>query len=255
MLWHVTNTSLHILGSIHLTDEPLLLSEKMTTAVDRAEVLAFEANLDAPPDPLIGRYKRGIRLSNSIAEDLFRETVSLWDQFQFDRDELESLQPWLAATRLTNALAQQHGLKYDDGIDRKIFNQGKRLRKKHFFLESVNVFSNIMSQSPLIEQERYLALIVREPKEEMQRIRQMVAAWKAQRPDDLTPIVERELKLLPSIFATGVDGRNRNWLPQLLRLVRSGKDTVVIVGALHMIGPGNLSDLLLDHGFSCVRCT
>ncbi|SDN87740.1 TraB/GumN family protein [Polaromonas sp. JS666] len=253
MLWHVTNTSLHILGSIHLSGTPLLLSEKMAATVERAEVLAFEANLDAAPDPLIGRYKRGTLLSTCISADLFRDTVNLWDQFRFDRNELEGLQPWLAATRLTNALAQQHGLQYAEGIDRKIFSQGKHLRKKLFFLESVNVFAQLMSQSPPIEQERYLSLIVQEPEEEMQRIRQMAAAWKAQRPDYLIPIVSREISLIPRTFAAVVNARNRNWLPQLLRLARSRKNTVAVVGALHMVGPGSLVDLLLEQDFACVR--
>lgn len=254
MLWHVTNTGLHILASIHLSDAPLLLSEKMAVAVEGAEVLAFEANLDAAPDPLIGKYKRGTRLSTSIAEDIFRDTVNLWDQFRFDRNELEGLQPWLAAIRLTNALAQQHGLQYANGIDRKVLNQGKRLRKKIFFLESVNVFAQLMSQSSRLEQERYLSLVAQDPEGEMHRIRQIISAWKAQRPDDLIPIVSRERDLLPHIFAAVVNGRNRNWLPQLLRLARNKKNTVVIVGALHMVGSGSLVDLLLEHGFSCVRC-
>lgn len=255
MLWRVADTNLYILGSVHVSDEPLVFSEQTVIALEKAEILAFESNIDAVTDPLIGRFKSGSRLNNTIPKDLFDDTSYLWARFLFDPNELNGLQAWRVGFRLMSEIMQQHGFLFNEGIDRRVLELGKSQQRKLFFLESINAVSLIMSKVPSAEQELFLALTVRKTEEEVQLLRQIVTAWKNQKPDDLIPVLNREFRLLPAMYSALLHDRNKAWLPQLLRLARGRRNTVAIVGALHMVGPNNLSDLLSNQGLPCARLT
>ena len=64
---------------------------------------------------------------------------------------------------------------------------------------------------------------------------------------------------LDAFFDILLDGRNRNWLPTLTRLLespdRAGTTIFVAVGSLHLVGPGSLPDLLRREGYRAVQPT
>ena len=43
--------------------------------------------------------------------------------------------------------------------------------------------------------------------------------------------------------------RNRRWLPQLEELLRANDNSLVVVGALHLVGQEGLLDLLRKKGY------
>ena len=45
-----------------------------------------------------------------------------------------------------------------------------------------------------------------------------------------------------------IDGRNRDWLPRLVEISEKGPRTLVVVCALHMVGPSGIPTLLRDLG-------
>ena len=53
----------------------------------------------------------------------------------------------------------------------------------------------------------------------------------------------------PNLYRTLVSARNERWLPQLKRLLDSPQNTLVVVGALHLVGAGGLLELLRRDGF------
>jgi hypothetical protein len=49
------------------------------------------------------------------------------------------------------------------------------------------------------------------------------------------------------------EDRNRRWIPQIEALLSGGEDTLVIVGALHLVGDVGLVELLRARGYSVER--
>jgi uncharacterized protein YbaP (TraB family) len=49
------------------------------------------------------------------------------------------------------------------------------------------------------------------------------------------------------------EDRNRRWLPQIEALLAGDEDTLVIVGALHLVGDIGLVELLRARGYSVER--
>lgn len=251
MLWHVEDTALHILGSVHVSNRPLELSEQMSLAVGAAEVLAFEANLDATPDLAAARYGSAEALSKNIPAALFDDTQRLWIEHQLETGELQRLRPWWAAFRLMNAAMSRRGFVPEEGIDRRLLNVGKNTGKSLFFFESVGASLLPFSKAPAHEQEVFLSRVAQHTEEGLRELEFIVAAWESQDPEKLLPVVERAIALMPIAYAAALAGRNRAWLRHFTRLARSGRRTVAVVGALHTIGPENIPMLLTAAGHKC----
>ncbi|MDP3610586.1 MAG: TraB/GumN family protein [Rubrivivax sp.] len=252
MLWHVRDTNFSFLGSVHLASRPFTFPAKVESALEHADVLAFESNLDVAPDTTSGRYSKSVRLSQSISDSLYRDAAQLWASLALLPGDLERARPWLAAITLMNGLLSQHGYDPRHGVDRQVLNLGKLRRKTLFYLEDVNAGLLPFKQAPLPEQEGFLANAVRNTEESVRDVEVMINAWETRQPNELLPIAEKGRLRTPTIFAAAISGRNRKWLPKLLKLVRSGKRTVATVGALHLItAADSLPSLLAKHGYAC----
>jgi hypothetical protein len=59
----------------------------------------------------------------------------------------------------------------------------------------------------------------------------------------------------PELFRQIVVERNRNWLPRIEQMLAEGtdKDYLVVTGALHMIGPQGLVEMLRARGYRITR--
>jgi uncharacterized protein YbaP (TraB family) len=64
----------------------------------------------------------------------------------------------------------------------------------------------------------------------------------------------RKPELFPAYLDAILGKRNRAWIPQLERLHEAG-GAFIAVGAGHLVGPGNVNDLLAQRGYTITRVT
>jgi uncharacterized protein len=58
----------------------------------------------------------------------------------------------------------------------------------------------------------------------------------------------------PELFGVIITDRNRNWLPRIEQMLADPeKDYLVVTGALHMVGPQGLVELLRSRGYRITR--
>jgi uncharacterized protein len=50
------------------------------------------------------------------------------------------------------------------------------------------------------------------------------------------------------MFDILIDRRNWNWVPTIVQIARNQELRLIVVGALHTVGPTGLPRLLLEHG-------
>jgi len=60
-------------------------------------------------------------------------------------------------------------------------------------------------------------------------------------------------KVMPKLYDDLIDQRNRRWVPQVPSLTKKSGDTLVVVGALHLIGDRGLVALLEKEGLKIER--
>jgi uncharacterized protein len=255
MYWQLVGTNLHVIGSIHVSSNPLSLNSATTKIIDEAEVVAFETNFDLASSPQSGLYANSNSLSKNIPPDLLADTQDIWVRSNKPPDELDRHQPWHAAFVLMNASLYSRGFSPTHGIDRQVIELAKRAGKNFFFLETLASAFEPFRAAPHDEQLRFLSNVVRNTEEGVRDVSTMVESWENNAPDLLNPIREKSIRLMPKTYAGALGGRNRQWLPKLIKLARGRKKAVAIVGALHMLGADGLPAMFGAAGIECRHAT
>ena len=247
MLWNVEGTGVRLLSTMHIYDSPMVLGDAIDAAIDEAQIVVFEASLEAPRDPRLSLFKSGGRLSDAITPDLFAATVADCQQLGIDVD-IESRRPWAMAIAVVGAHARSWGFTFP-GVEEAV--KARLGLKTRQYLETPDAQMQPMAKGPALEQEAMLHHAVRRTAEGHETMLRMARAWGERRPEDLQLVFDQQNEAFPTINAGLLRERNAKWLPHILRLTKGRRKAVVAVGGLHMVGPGNLLELLAGAGYTC----
>ena len=108
---------------------------------------------------------------------------------------------------------------------------------------------NILAGLSAADQARFLDLTVTELKDADRETREILAAWRSGNAAKLASLMSEDYARFPGLYRALVTDRNRRWLPQIERLLKADQDTLVVVGALHLVGAGGLVQLARADGF------
>ena len=250
MHWRVAGSDLWLLGSVHVADRELRLDPRIAAAIAGAEVLAFEADFRLFHDHAVSSYAKIDRVSAHVPSELFADTQRMWADLGFPDADLERTRPWWVMLCLMSRVLERHG--FASGVDGQVLTGGVQSGKELFFLEPRMAGLEPFRRAPLAEQIKGLSIVVRETAEGVRDVRAILDAWLANRPQDLDALIPKFIDQMPHSYSGALAGRNKAWLPKILRLLRAGRPTVVTVGTLHMAGAGSLLELLERHGFESV---
>jgi uncharacterized protein len=252
MFWNVRGSDVFLLGSVHVANRPLALSPRLLAALDAAEIFGFEANFDLAVDRALTHLRPNDRLSERIPADLFAEARDSWIAHGFPEADLEHLRPATVGFQISNHDKAANGYTNSLGIDQPLLVRARREKRTMYFLESKNDGYAPFANAPPDEAEFFLGKTIREPDSGLQDTAKLVDAWENDDIDTIGQIGARALADMPVSFTAAIAGRNKKWLSRLVRLVKSKKRAVVIVGALHMTGHDNLPELLKRAGHECI---
>lgn len=268
LLWKATrgDTTVYLLGSLHMLqagDYPL--SDDIQHAYDRAAQVLFEIPprqmglLGAlGPTMAMGMYPD---LRHGLADDIDAAT---WQRLQdYARRNgmsvfaLSRMRPWMVS--LTILAMETKKLAYDPqrGLDQYFMNKAQADHKRTGGFESVEQQVRILASEPLSEQVRGLQKMMAEMPKFPAQMGQMHDLW---RRGDAVAIYRQamaEFRDEPEMGRRMLEERNRAWVPQIDRLAAAVHgDTLVVVGALHLLGPNGLVELLKRNGYRVERiCT
>jgi uncharacterized protein YbaP (TraB family) len=252
MLWKLRGTDVYILGTVHRADRPLPLSPAATAALGAADTVAFEANFEFEVDRSLTHYKPTDALSKHIPADLFAATQAAWTERGFAIEDLERSKPASIVFQIADVDCKRRGFEHRLGVDQGVLEFAKRERKKLYFLESTSDGYVPFAKAPASEMEIFLRRTVADPEEGLRDTATLVNAWAADDLEALAGVGARSLRLMPICFGAAIAGRNKAWMKPLTRLILAKRKAVIVVGALHMVGPDNLAELLGRAGHECV---
>ncbi len=73
-------------------------------------------------------------------------------------------------------------------------------------------------------------------------------AWKNGDTHTVARMENKEDREAPFLVQRMVTKRNANWIPKIEGELKTGKPTMIVVGARHLCGPYSVIDLLRAHG-------
>lgn len=258
LLWQVGDggSRVHLLGSFHLLkpgDYPLAAS--VEAAYAGAARVVFEITPEQALSPALATAmtERGmLPAGQSLTGLVSGETRAGLVRFLGSEAALPTVdrfKPWFLTLGIAISAMTQAGYDPALGLDMHLMQRAQADGKATGGLETAEDQIDALDGTPLSEQEISLREALRPMPELREEIDTLHRYWRQADVSGLEDeMLARMLELTPVSAKLINSDRNRRWLPQIQAMLDSGQPTLVVVGAMHLIGEDGLPALLRQQG-------
>jgi uncharacterized protein YbaP (TraB family) len=265
VLWAVQgqHNTVFLLGSVHvLRPQDAGLPPAMERAYQESERLVMEIDLDDPAvaDPRamlddvqhLTMLPEGQSLRQVLGSDYERSNTRA-RQAGLDLALVDQFAPWFVAITLLELELARRGFSPEHGIEQTLAARAGRDQKAIDGLETVAQQFGMLAGMPLPMQKRFLTMTLEESQELDQELDALIRAWRSGDTGALARLLTSEFDEFPDLYRTLTVDRNRAWAAKLADLLDDREDYLVVVGALHLVGPDSVVELLGKRGFKVVQ--
>jgi uncharacterized protein YbaP (TraB family) len=261
-LWSVegsgTPGTVLLLGSVHVlrdVDQPLPAvvhhvyrqADRLVMELDPQELHApaFQASLDR-----VGIMTPGRTTREMLGAEQWREADQLARAAGLELAPVAALEPWFASLALYSGALAAAGYDPALGVDQQLADWAQRDGKPATGLETLDqqlllfkTLDDAVQVETLLKTLEDLATVARDAAA-------LTGHWRDGDIEQLAQRLEADFEGYEALRARIVGDRNRAWLPQLEALLQQDGVSLVVVGALHLVGPEGLPSLLESRGLS-----
>lgn len=245
-----------LLGSVHLLRES---DYPLPGSVDRllagAERLVLELDLDEV-DPVtsqmlvfnLGRLQEGQSLSDVMGSQAYRLAAKRADKLGIDLGMLSALKPWFAALTVMNIEMLRLGFNPELGLEQHLARQARQNGKEILGLETLEYQLRLFDELSYETQSALLLQTLSEAETLEQEMSSLVSAWRQGETEALSAALTRSFSGYVDVYRSIVTDRNEAWVDRIMDLGRSSGDSLVVVGALHLVGDDSVVEMLRSKG-------
>lgn len=247
-----TNTTVSLLGSVHLGDSSMYpLDKVIENAYKKADFLVVEVNINMTDEQKmalqgkilkVGMLSAGDSLPSHISKAAL-DTLSLrFAEVGMNCRMFYNFKPWVLVLVAAQLQMAKLGLNADYGIDNYFLKKGNKkiieLESADFQIDLLGSMDNLEIDSSIIGTESMAKM-----KEKLNIIKE---AWK----NGNSALLEKELlqdskKSTPKFHEAMFTKRNINMAEKIDNMLKEkNKHYFIVVGAGHLIGDGSVIDLL-----------
>lgn len=273
LLWKVSDAdnSVYLLGSFHLlkpSDYPL--SKDVDAAFADAESLVFEMPPEEMSSPALAMQMGQAALrgdGTQLNSELPASTTALLDSWlKANAAELQKagmtpqvmqmFEPWFVGLMISVTEMTKQGLDPKLGLDAHLAAKAAAAGKPTAGLETGAQQIAFLDGMGRAEQLQFLAEALSDSRDAKQETAKLHAAWRNGKADVLWQDMAVQMKKeYPDLYQRINVARNDAWVPKIeKRLIESKKDdTLVVVGALHLLGSDGVVEKLRAKGYAVER--
>ncbi len=257
-LWEIQgeNNAVYLLGSVHLLrekDHPL--PSRIEEAYREAESIYMEIDMD-DIDPIamqamineLGVLDDGRTLRDLLGEARYADASAAATAMNIPFDMLQQSEPWLAAITIEQMVLARLGFNPALGVEMtfsaKAVADGKPIRGFETIEEQLSLLDGLSAEA----QQDMLMQTLEEGRELESMMDSLIDAWHR---GDLAFFEETllaDIQGFPELYKVIVVDRNVRWVESIRELLDDEDDYLVIVGALHLVGPDGVPALLEAQG-------
>ena len=266
LLWAVSDAdnTVYLLGSFHLLkadDYPM--PAEIERAFDDAESLVFEIDpreMTAPETMVTARRYMAFDDGKSLSTVLPKSTLDKLGKAVAagggSLQAMEQSEPWAISLSLVLGMTQTMGLQAGLGLDQHLMKRAADVGKPTAGLETIDDQMRAMDSVPHAEQARGLDEFLSEPAKAVTQMQQMHRWWRQGDVAIMDTMMRAEMaQKTPHSYRLLNRDRNNAWLPLLEQRLTGSKadDSLVVVGALHLLGADGLVEKLRAKGYQVER--
>lgn len=276
-LWKISdeNSSLWVLGSIHLADSTLYpLAPVIDSAFARADELAVELNMN--DEKVVNEVGKESVSQGMLAEGLLRDILppemwktldSLCAAWDIPMVVFEKMRPWLVATTLSAYAFEQAGLNSEYGIDYVLLDRAAADGKAIVGLETAEEQIGALADTTESDSAGvyYLKTTLREIAELESLVKNLIHAWKTGDDDLLRSILDKDdeedeeklsgdQKFKDEYEQRVYVNRNAKMADSIAAFLREDRNVFVVVGVAHLaLEKDNVVEVLKRRGLKVER--
>jgi uncharacterized protein YbaP (TraB family) len=251
------HNTVYLAGSVHLLRaQDAALPAAFNRAYADADALVMEIDLD-DLDPAAaqswmlehGMFADNKTLSEAIGAKRYQRVEQEGNRLGLPVEALQQLEPWLVAMTLAQLQYMKLGFDPEQGVEKQLQRKAMADRKEITGLETLAEQLGLLANLSADEQAKFLDLTLEEMHQMEGETETLLTAWRTGNVQKLGAMLSDEYKVAPALYRTLVADRNKRWMPQIEKLLKSDKDYMIVVGALHLVGNGGLLELTKSAGF------
>jgi len=246
-----------VLGSVHLlrpADQPL--PPAVHDAYRRAERIMVELD-PAQLEPAatqaalarIGISAPGRSVAESLQPAEWRRAETLASDAGLDLQAVSMMEPWFASIVLYTDALRASGYEADLGVDQQVTAWAQRDGKPVIGLETLEEQLMLFKTLGAARQREILLKTLEDAAALETDTAALVADWRAGDAGALAARLATDFEGYEDLRDSIVIRRNRAWLAPVEGLLALPGTSLVVVGALHVVGPDGLPRLLEARGF------
>ena len=274
LLWKVSDNdnSVYLLGSFHmLRADDYPLSADVDKAFADAEALVFELPPEEMGSPELGKamIAAAVRTDGKTLDDdlppdveahydawLLANEAAIGKAIGGNAQVLQMFEPWFVGLMITIVEAQKQGMESKLGLDMHLANAAKDAGKPARGLESGREQLAFFDGMSTVEQVQMLDESTTGAADGKQELESLHRKWRAGDADALWKEMALETRRkYPALYRRINTDRNDAWVPKVQAMLArpGGDDTLVVVGALHLLGGDGVVEKLRRKGYRVER--
>ncbi|MBF0224898.1 MAG: TraB/GumN family protein [Desulfobacterales bacterium] len=252
------NSKFYIAGSFHaLKKSDYPLPTEFETAYKNSEQLVFETYINEiskmeTQSILMSKalYNGDETLAKQLSKKAYESLKKYCDTRGFPVENFAKFKPWMVAMALATLEMQKNGINFSDGMDLYFNNKANQDGKPSLGLVSVKEHIDIISSFGDELNDFIIENFIKEMDELVKFIEDLKIAWKTGNEEQIDKYVSGRLREeYPKLYKLIISDRNQKWLGTVENFIKTGKNTMVIVGAGHLVGQDSLIKLLAQKGY------
>ena len=273
LLWKVSDAdnALYLLGSFHMLrsgDYPL--SKDVDAAFDDAEALAFELSPEELLSPQLGAAMGQAALradGKPLNSELPKATIAKLDAWMAangkelkkmgaSAEVFQMFEPWFVGMTISIVEMGKQGLDPELGLDMHLIDRAGKASKPTSGLEKGREQIAVFDGMSKAEQLQMLEESLNDAVDAKAEIEKLHAAWRRGDQDALWNGMAADMRReYPQLYSRVNVARNDAWVPKLQRMLdgEAEDDTLVVVGALHLLGDDGVVEKLRAKGYRVER--
>jgi uncharacterized protein YbaP (TraB family) len=250
------DSAIVLFGSVHLLPPGLdWRPDALDAALKEADDIWFELPVDAEATREAaqlaftkGFLPEGESLNALLSPEGAKRLRETAVRLHLDMKGIDRLRPWLADVTISVAQAAGGGANGSDGVERTLMKAAPASAVRRAFEtpeEQITIFADIPLPEQIASLEQSLSDVETDPKS----FDGMVGAWMA---GDLAALEKGALdpmrKATPVLYERFVVERNARWAKAIEERLAGSGESVMVVGAAHLIGKEGLPAMLRARG-------
>jgi hypothetical protein len=197
----------------------------------------------------MGLYPEGQDLFQNISGSTRKKVEAKLEDVGMPPVYFSRFKPWFLAVTLTTLELQRLGFNPQYGIDLHFYTRAQADRKESGWLETIEFQLDLLGNMTAPDQQAFLKQTLEDLEVAAEMADEMMTAWQTGDTDRLYDILFKSFQAHPGIENRLLNRRNRNWIGQITKMLKTPKNTMVIVGAGHLLGPHGVVELLRQEGY------